>query len=246
MDGDNNPNVVPEEDPNSNNPEIQSPDSSGNTHFDVYQALIDIDECNKKCCDCGNEDPTHVSINNGIVLCSQCAMIHSSLGYSVSYVREILDPWDDHLMAYMLMGSNSKFKRSMDILGLDNNLPINEKYKTCAVDYYRRNLKNKVINGDLKEIDYEDPNAPAEITEKFIEFENYVPGYFELEHPKEEEPPQKKKGRFGIFGAIGSKIVGAGKTVGRKVKSGATFVAHKAQPVTNKVKSGATFVAHKA
>ena len=189
---------------------------SGETHFDVFKALTDIDDNNRKCLDCGNEDPTHVSINNGIVLCAQCAQIHRGLGYQISYVREITDPWDDHLMSYMLMGSNTKFMRSMDILGVDKTLTIEQKYKTCGVDYYRRNLKCKVFNDELLEIDYENPNLQiTEVKEPFEEFATYQPGEFELENPK--GPAKKKKGRFGFIGVIGGKILKTGKAVGKKV-----------------------------
>ena len=214
--------------------------------FDVATTLSDIDEANKKCVDCGAEEPTYVSINDGVTICSQCASIHSTLGYSISYVRQIYDDWDEYLMNYMLMGSNSKFNRSMSILGLDTTLPINLKYRSKAVDFYRRNLKKKVLNDELLQVDFDNPNDICnETIEKFEEFENYLPTAVELQQP---DSLQKRKAhhKFGIFGKIGSAIVKAGKTGYKGLKKAGTFVAHKAQPATTKIKQGASYVSVKA
>ena len=54
-------------------------------------------------------------------------------------------------------------------------LSVEEKYRTYALDYYRRNLKNKVMNGSEIPIDYVDPNACiSNPKNSFCEFDNYT------------------------------------------------------------------------
>ena len=51
--------------------------------------ILSIDEENNKCVDCGKENPTKVSVNNGVILCEECATEHSQLGTKISFVRFI-------------------------------------------------------------------------------------------------------------------------------------------------------------
>ena len=102
-----------------------------------------IDEENKKCVDCGAENPTKVSINNGIIICENCAKEHELLGHSISFLKNIEDDFDEFLINFIIMGSNTKFKRFLTQENVDSSLPIKSKYKTQAVIYYRKNLKAK-------------------------------------------------------------------------------------------------------
>ena len=105
--------------------------------------LYAIDEENKKCVDCGKENPTKVSINNGVIICENCAKEHELLGHSISFIKNIEDDFDEFLINFIIMGSNTKFKRFLTQENVDLNLPIKSKYKTKAVDFYRKNLKAK-------------------------------------------------------------------------------------------------------
>ena len=61
-------------------------------------------------------------------------------------------------------------------------LSVEEKYRTYALDYYRRNLKNKVMNGSEIPIDYVDPNACiSNPKNSFCEFDNH---YQQISHMK--------------------------------------------------------------
>ena len=105
--------------------------------------ILSIDEENNKCADCEKENPTKVSVNNGIVLCEGCAAQHAQLGPSISYIRELSDNFDEYLLNYFTLGSNSKFKKFLKEENVDTTLPINQKYITKACDFYRINLKKK-------------------------------------------------------------------------------------------------------
>jgi stromal membrane-associated protein len=47
-----------------------------------------------ECADCGAEDATWASVNNGVLICSQCAGVHRSLGVEHSFVQSTtMDEW---------------------------------------------------------------------------------------------------------------------------------------------------------
>ena len=202
--------------------------------------ILSIDEENNKCADCEKENPTKVSVNNGIVLCEGCAAQHAQLGPSISYIRELSDNFDEYLLNYFTLGSNSKFKKFLKEENVDTTLPINQKYITKACDFYRINLKKKVQGEKLLEKNYENPNEILENPENhFPEFENYdIKG----NAPKGNTTKmgQAKK----VLGNIGSGIFNFGKKMYSGVKQGANYVAVKAQPATQQVKKGVVFMGH--
>ena len=125
---------------------------------DKVNIIYSIDEQNKLCVDCGSENPTKVSINNGILICENCAKEHELLGSSISYLKNINDDYDEFLINFIVLGSNTKFKRFLTNEKVDLNLPIKDKYKTQAVNYYRKNLKAKEEGKDEIKKEYQDPN----------------------------------------------------------------------------------------
>ena len=125
---------------------------------DKTNIIYSIDEQNKLCVDCGAENPTKVSINNGVIICEDCSKIHEDLGPSVSFLKNINDDYDEYLISFIVMGSNTKFKRFLTKEQVDTSLPVKKKYQTAALHYYRKNLKAKVEGKDEIKIDFEDPN----------------------------------------------------------------------------------------
>ena len=204
--------------------------------------IFSIDEENKKCVDCSSPNPTMVSINNGVTLCEACAKIHSEFGTPISYLRPIKGEFDDYLLNFLVMGSNAKFIRSLEALGVNMQLPVQQKYKTYAADYYRRNLKAKVMGLKPLDVDFANANDIVETPlDNFTEFSNYQ---LKKENPvtnpssntpevkaetKEEEKPQEKettgKKIKGFFGMIGKKF----KAVGGKIEN---------LKITEKIKAG--------
>lgn len=202
--------------------------------------ILSIDEENNKCADCEKENPTKVSVNNGIVLCEGCAAQHAQLGPSISYIRELSDNFDEYLLNYFTLGSNSKFKKFLKEENVDTTLPINQKYITKACDFYRINLKKKVQGEKLLEKNYENPNEILENPENhFPEFENYdIKG--NAQKGNTTKMGQAKK----VLGNIGSGLFNFGKKMYSGVKQGANYVAVKAQPATQQVKKGVVFMGH--
>ena len=138
--------------------------------------IYKIDEENYNCIDCGNSQSNFISINNGVTLCTNCALIHKQFGNNISYIVNINDELDEYLFNFIVFGSNSKFKKFLENEHVDKKLNLKKKYKTNAVVFYRKNLKNKVEGKKLEEKFYENPNDIYENIEnnEYPEFNNYI------------------------------------------------------------------------
>ena len=201
--------------------------------------ILSIDEENNKCADCGKENPSKVSVNQGILLCEGCAAEHEQLGPTISFVRDLSEDFDEYLLNYFTLGGNSKFKKFLQEENVDLSLPINKKYLTKACEFYRINLKRKVQGDQLKNKNYENPNEILENPENnFPEFENYI--IKNQPQGNATKMAQAKK----VLGNIGSNLFSFGKKMYSGVKQGANYVAVRAQPATNQIKKGAVYMGH--
>ena len=168
--------------------------------IEVTRKLFEKDYENKVCVECKCPMPSFVSINNAILLCNQCAERHMKLGYNVSYIRHITDDWDAYLYTYLDRGGNSRFIRLSKKYDLDN-MPIEQKYNTRILEYYRLLIKSEVL-ADIPpfEIPFEVAKDPINNNViYFPEFQNYqiYQGTFK---------PEKKKtsGYLDAFRYVGS------------------------------------------
>lgn len=110
--------------------------------IEIMHKLFDKDYENKVCVECKSPMPSFVSINNAILLCDSCAERHMKLGYNVSYVRHLTSDWDAYLFSYLNRGGNSRFIRLSKKYELDD-IPIEQKFNTRIVEYYRLLVSNK-------------------------------------------------------------------------------------------------------
>ena len=214
--------------------------------------IYNIDEKNSKCADCSSENPSKISINHGITLCETCSQAHEKLGKSISYIRNIDEDLDSYLLSFLTLGSNSKFYNMIEQLKINSSLPIEIKYKTNGINYYRRLLKAKVLGQKLFEPDFDNPNEIIEnIENNYPEFENY-----EL---KTDEVKKKEKKKFGNFFG---KIKGFSKNISEKIqdmhikdklkkgtvnaysgiKKATHYMSEKSQPATKQIKKGVNYV----
>ena len=200
--------------------------------------ILSIDEENNKCIDCGKDNPTKVSINNGVIICEECAEKHEELGHSISFIKDIDDDFDEYLLNFIVFGSNSKFKRFLEQEKVDPSLPIEKKYLTKACFFYRTNLKRK-INGEnpLTEKNYEDPN---EIQDNY---ENEYPefNHYKIKSKVVHDGALKTKQNIKL-NKLGGSILSFGKKMYGGIKTGANYVAKKAEGPTKSLKIGAGYV----
>lgn len=67
---------------------------------------------NRRCCDCGEEDPRWASVNLGVTVCIECSGIHRSLGVHLSKVRSLtLDSWDAEQLKLLCVLGNDAVNR---------------------------------------------------------------------------------------------------------------------------------------
>ena len=138
--------------------------------------IFKIDEENYNCVDCGNVKSTFISINNGVTICDIFAQQHQLLGHSISYLKNINDQLDEYLFNFLVFGSNTRFKLFIKNEKIDEELTIKKKYKTEALYYYRKILKNKVIGLNLPIKEYVNPNVIIENNNEddYPEFKKYI------------------------------------------------------------------------
>ena len=138
--------------------------------------ICSMDEKNIFCIDCGIDKIDYVSVNNGIIICSDCYEKHKNLGYNISYLKSFSEKWDNYLLKFIQLGGNSNFFKFLYQYNL-NELSIEKKYKTKAVDFYRQNLKSEVMGFDSPQINFTIENANEiieNIDDNYPEFKNYT------------------------------------------------------------------------
>lgn len=114
-----------------------------------FNHLVNSDQENKRCIDCGTAHPQWASVSYGTYFCLNCSGIHRSLGVHLSFVRSIsMDTWNAKQKAMMELGGNANFKKFALEQGIDG-FRIQDKYNTVAAEYYRNMLKAKYDGTDL-------------------------------------------------------------------------------------------------
>lgn len=170
--------------------------------------FLEFDTANQFCADCNKDSMDFASINNGIIICEDCAEKHKKLGNGLSYLRSFNEKWDEYLINYIKAGGNSRFTQFVKAYHI-NQLTVLLKYRTRAIKYYREIIRSEVMG-------YEPPdninlNTASEILDvipnEYPEFDNYTfVKHVDLDtlerkysKPKVEE---SQSGFFGFFGNV--------------------------------------------
>lgn len=112
---------------------------------------------NSTCCSCDKENPTFISLNNGIFLCQACAEIHKKkLDPEISQILSLKkDCFNDDQLLYLSLGGNHNYKLCLAEYNITPDSSLELRFKSKAADYYRKILKDKVmqkIDKQYKEI----------------------------------------------------------------------------------------------
>ncbi len=235
-----NPNPNPNENQNENqntkliNPELKN---------------LMKEEKNKRCNDCGKENPKFVSINNGVFICDRCMNNHRSYGLNVSVVRSIEnDSWNDLQIAYLKKGGNENFRNLINEYYFPLNTPVYNIYRSKAAQFHRNLLKDFV----LSELDdkYQSENfVKPDIKEgielipenemKYVNYNNELMGiYSSYIPPKNENILNKVTGTLSSIGGQIERKMDQFKITEKTKKVGNLIVGNKyVQGITGKTKN---------
>mmetsp|Transcript_98452 Transcript_98452/g.234387 ORF Transcript_98452/g.234387 Transcript_98452/m.234387 type:complete len:196 (-) Transcript_98452:304-891(-) len=97
---------------------------------------------NQRCCDSGGSKAVWASVSHGIYISIEASGTHRSLGVKTSFVQSLyLDAWKPIHLKMMELGGNERFHRFMEQQGVPKDLPITQKYRTRAAEWYREALR---------------------------------------------------------------------------------------------------------
>ena len=195
---------------------------------DPIQHLIALDEKNKLCFECKTAEATTISVNQGITLCEQCSSKHKELGYAISLVVPLKGLQDRYIFDFVLMGGNNKLETFLSAFQFAAETTLADKYKSKAMDYYRRNLKSLVYHlGEIMK-DFEDAQATEvakDAVNVFPEFETY------------EVKVQTENKFFGFFKKLGNEVKEVGTKAGTGLKAAGTFIGEKTKNAYDDIKN---------
>jgi len=123
----------------------------------VALGFIMKEPSNRQCFDCGSQVPSYASLNNGVVVCDNCAQLHKSFGNQISFLKSLVnDTWTDEEIMYLQVSGNKGFAALMKEYSIPTNLSVDYKYSVMAADYYRKSLfcelnnKDRPVKPDIK------------------------------------------------------------------------------------------------
>ena len=111
--------------------------------------IIQSDEINNVCFECGTNNPEYISINNAVFICKECVQDHFQFPHEISQII-INDLTNLNIsdIKRLFLGGN---KRLIEFINFDfprlKQYPPKILYKTRAVDYYRKRLDFFVQGG---------------------------------------------------------------------------------------------------
>eukprot|EP00435_Cladocopium_sp_Y103_P040853 s3116_g11.t1 len=124
-------------------PETQPSNDSFQAKPGSKQPLATLEEHtalaqNKECADCGAPAPEWASVNQGVLICIECAGCHRSMGAHISKVKSVtLDSWKpDEIQSFTSKGGNQKVNN--DLLRSGGPPPPARGAPRAAIDNYIR------------------------------------------------------------------------------------------------------------
>lgn len=229
-----------------------------------FEKLME-DEANRTCCDCGinslnpilgNVSPQWSSVNNGVFICYNCSGSHRTFGMQISFVKSLtMDSWTDRQLSLMKEGGNGKFKAFTDTYNLSQESPA-IKYKTIAVEYYRKSVSIMLIfqlKAKAGNEAFDEPPPSIELGREVApEFSQVLPAEPSQEKPKKNAFGYISDGFFTAFGAVKNAGIKAknkigeskvGKNIAGAASTAGHFVVDKTKIAATAVKNQGTKIA---
>lgn len=120
---------------------------SQNPHTPILE-IKSLENDNFTCIDCQNNQTTHISLSHGTFICSSCACNHESLFPDISKIKSDQDYFSEFDSKFLASGGNKAFYEFLKYYNLQSS-PIQQKYQTKAVCFYREMLKNIVFEQEI-------------------------------------------------------------------------------------------------
>lgn len=109
---------------------------------ELFRQQQEEDSWNNVCCDCNTANPEWASISHGIYISIGASGAHRSLGVKISSVQSLsMDSWSPLQLRMMELGGNRRFIDFLEEHGIPKDMPIRQKYRTRAAEWYRKNLR---------------------------------------------------------------------------------------------------------
>ena len=75
----------------------------------IFENILKLNS-NNKCVDCGNDDISYVSINNGVFICSKCFFFHREFqNKEISNIQPFNQEFLKNDIEYFSIGGNDRF-----------------------------------------------------------------------------------------------------------------------------------------
>lgn len=117
---------------------------------EFFRRQLAEDSWNNFCCDCNTIEPQWASISHGIYISIGASGAHRSLGVKISSVQSLsMDAWRPVHLRMMELGGNRRFINFLEEHGVPRDMPIRQKYRTRAAEWYRENLRAQAENRTL-------------------------------------------------------------------------------------------------
>lgn len=205
------------------------------TALEVFNRIFQ-DLSNTACMDCGSSEVKHASVNHGTFICDHCALVHQSLGRTISFLKSLQDTWSIRHLKLLTVGGNQTLKNFFSTYNMPPEATIQFKYCTLAAKYYREMLK---VMAEGETCTMQSPTLQEGLT-MIQDCPVPIPASIPIPVHEDKKPEEAKSGMSSYLSSAFSKTYGLGKGLIGKVMESERVkgIEHMALETAHKVGAG--------